>query len=194
MYSSGQSHTKTTEERPVAGRARHRPTSDAGNTFDIVPRTDASAALGAVSRRGVGKTRNIDTQELRLQSATRNREVVVWKVVGEEKLRGHAHGEREIRGAREAHRGSPRQQDERWATALEQLSSGPEYTKIFDAAEERPTDASDRGLAIGHVKNFTGITDPVCWANQPNASRMFHTTVEAQKIVTNVNSSNSSDA
>ena len=46
-------------------------------TIDILLRTDASAALGVVNRRGVGKTRHIDTQELRLQNAIRNREFEV---------------------------------------------------------------------------------------------------------------------
>ena len=40
-----------------------------GITFDIVLRTDASAALGVVNRRSVGKTRHTVTQEMRLQSA-----------------------------------------------------------------------------------------------------------------------------
>ena len=43
--------------------------TDVGVTFDIVLRTDASAALGVVNRRGVGKTRHIDTRELCLQNA-----------------------------------------------------------------------------------------------------------------------------
>ena len=59
--------------------------ADIGIPFDIMLKTDASAALGVVNRRGVGKTRHIDTQELRLQSAVRNRELEVQKA-GEENV------------------------------------------------------------------------------------------------------------
>ena len=38
--------------------------ADMGITFDIMLRTDASAALGVVNRRGVEKTRHVDTLEL----------------------------------------------------------------------------------------------------------------------------------
>ena len=58
------------------------------NAFDIVLRTDASAALGVFTRRGVGKTRRIDTQELWLQSAMRN--------PGAGGAEGQRRGEREI--------------------------------------------------------------------------------------------------
>ena len=53
-------------------------------TFDILPRTVASAARGVVS--GVGKTRHIDTLELWLQNATRNQELEVQRVAGEENV------------------------------------------------------------------------------------------------------------
>ena len=49
--------------------------ADVGIAFDIVLRTDASAALWVVSRFGVGKTRHMDTQELWLQNAIRNHEL-----------------------------------------------------------------------------------------------------------------------
>ena len=57
-------------------------------TFDILLRTDATAALGVVNRRGVGKTRHIDTQELWLQNHMRSREMEVQKVAGEEDAKG----------------------------------------------------------------------------------------------------------
>ena len=41
-----------------------------------------SAGMGVVNRRGVGKTRNKDTQRFWLQNAVRNRELVVQKVAG----------------------------------------------------------------------------------------------------------------
>ena len=49
--------------------------ADLGITFDILLRTDASAALRVVNRRGVGKTRHIDTLEL-------------WLLAGEENVAG----------------------------------------------------------------------------------------------------------
>ena len=55
-------------------------------TFDISPRTVASAARGVVNRTGVGKTRHIDTPELRLQNASRNQELEVQRVAGEENV------------------------------------------------------------------------------------------------------------
>ena len=60
--------------------------ADSGITFDFVLRTDASPALGVVHRRDVGKTRHIDTQELWLQTARRNRELEVQKVAHEENV------------------------------------------------------------------------------------------------------------
>ena len=53
---------------------------------DIRITFDARAALRLVSRRGVGKTRHIDTQELWLQNAIRNMEVEVQTVAGEENV------------------------------------------------------------------------------------------------------------
>ena len=38
-----------------------------GKSFSTVFKTDAAAALGVVNRRGIGKMRNITTQELRMQ-------------------------------------------------------------------------------------------------------------------------------
>ena len=70
--------------------------ADAGFTLDIVLKSEASTALGVVNRRGVGKTRHVDAQELWLQNAVRNRELEGrWR--GER--RGHTHDERDIRGA-----------------------------------------------------------------------------------------------
>ena len=47
---------------------------------------DMEILLGVVSRRVVGKTRHIDTQELWLQSAIRNHELEVQKVAGDENV------------------------------------------------------------------------------------------------------------
>ena len=56
------------------------------HSIDIVLRTDAGAALGVVNRRGVVKTRHIDTQELSLQNVIRNRELEVQRVAREENV------------------------------------------------------------------------------------------------------------
>ena len=58
----------------------------AAHTVDILLRTDASAAPGVVNRRGVEKTWHIDTQELWLQNTSRNRELEVQNVAGEENV------------------------------------------------------------------------------------------------------------
>ena len=55
-------------------------------TFGILLSTDASAALGVVNRRGVRKTRHIETQDLWLQGAIRHRELTAQKVAGEENV------------------------------------------------------------------------------------------------------------
>ena len=47
---------------------------------------DMRITLGVVSRRGVGKTRHIDTQELWLQSAIRNHDLEVQQVAGDENV------------------------------------------------------------------------------------------------------------
>ena len=59
---------------------------DTGITFDLLLRTDASAALGVVNKHRVGKTRHMDTQEQCLQNAIRNQELEVQKVAGEENV------------------------------------------------------------------------------------------------------------
>ena len=60
--------------------------ADMGITFDILLRTDPSAGLVSVNRRHVGESRHIDTEELCLQNAIRNRELEVQKVAGEENV------------------------------------------------------------------------------------------------------------
>ena len=55
---------------------------DIGMEFEIVLRTDASAAIGMISRRGLGKVRHLDTNDLWLQGALRNGEIDVEKVDG----------------------------------------------------------------------------------------------------------------
>ena len=66
-------------------------------------------------------------------------------------------------------------------------------TNILDE-EERAADATDRESTIDRVNNVTGIDDPVCLANHLYANFMFHTTGEGQKIVTNVDDSNGTEA
>ena len=56
--------------------------ADTEIAFDII--TDASASLAVVNRRGVCKTRHVDTQELWLSSAIRNLELE--EVSGEENV------------------------------------------------------------------------------------------------------------
>ena len=51
-----------------------------GMSVNIVLKTDASAALGVVSRGGIGEMRHISTRELWMQSSTRNQEVEVQKI------------------------------------------------------------------------------------------------------------------
>ena len=47
---------------------------DMGISFSTVLRTEAAAALGVASRRGIGKIRHISTRELWMQNAIRNQE------------------------------------------------------------------------------------------------------------------------
>ena len=56
---------------------------DIGISCSIVLKTDAAAALGVVSRRGIGKMRHINTQEIWMQYATRNQEIEVQKIDGD---------------------------------------------------------------------------------------------------------------
>ena len=82
-----------------------------------------------------------------------------------------------------------------WATKYRicLTAADPEHAKIFDVAEDWAADVNDRELAIDRVNNFTGVDDPAYLANQLYGSLVFHTTGEAQKVVTNVDS-NSADA
>ena len=73
-------------------------------------------------------------------------------------------------------------------------ATNPDRTKIFDLAKERAADLNDREVTIDHVKNLSGIDDPVHLANQLDASLMYHTTGDSQKIVTHVDDSNGTEA
>ena len=48
--------------------------------------TDASAAIGIVRRRGLGRVRHLDVEDLWVQEKIRNTEVVVSKVAGADNL------------------------------------------------------------------------------------------------------------
>ena len=67
--------------------------ADVRITFDIVLGTDASAALGDVNRRGVGKTRHIDVAECNTTSR-------IGSAAGRRRGErcGHTREEREIKG------------------------------------------------------------------------------------------------
>ena len=57
---------------------------DLGVQVKLVVNTDASAALGMVKRRGVGKVRHIEVKELRIQDEAHSGEVEVRKVMSSE--------------------------------------------------------------------------------------------------------------
>ena len=60
--------------------------SDLGITVGIRLRTDASAAKGIASRRGLGKVRHIEVNQLWLQEKVNNGTIQVMKVKGEVNL------------------------------------------------------------------------------------------------------------
>ena len=55
-------------------------TADLGLKFDLDLETDSSAAKGVASRRGVGKIRHIEMNQLWLQEKVANKDVAVIKV------------------------------------------------------------------------------------------------------------------
>ena len=60
--------------------------ADLGVEVKIRLRTDASAAKGIASRRGLGKIRHLEVHQLWLQEKVNNREIEVMKVKGEGNL------------------------------------------------------------------------------------------------------------
>ena len=59
---------------------------DLGFEFAITVFTDASAALGIVRRRGLGRIRHLDVTDLWLQDQCRNTEIDVQKIPGTENM------------------------------------------------------------------------------------------------------------
>ena len=57
-----------------------------GIEFSIQVFTDASAALGIVRRRGLGRIRHLDVTDLWLQEQVRNKELEILKVAGAENM------------------------------------------------------------------------------------------------------------
>ena len=57
---------------------------DFGMSLDPYLNVDASAAIGIMQRKGLGKLRHLDTQSLWIQDAVRQRRVIVEKVEGTE--------------------------------------------------------------------------------------------------------------
>ena len=57
---------------------------DFGMRLDPFLNVDASAAIGIVQRKGLGKLRHLDTQALWVQDAVRQRRVMIEKVAGSE--------------------------------------------------------------------------------------------------------------
>ena len=55
-----------------------------GRTINIDVETDSTAAIGMCSRKGVGKTRDIQVRWLWIQDATRDKVVCLRKVKGTE--------------------------------------------------------------------------------------------------------------
>ena len=56
--------------------------TDFGIDAGIDIHTDASAAIGITSRKGLGKLRHIETNQLWIQDKVRNRELIVYKCKG----------------------------------------------------------------------------------------------------------------
>ncbi len=54
--------------------------SDLGLSFKVIVKTDASAAQGIASRKGLGKARHIDVSQLRLQDRVRKGDIVTEKM------------------------------------------------------------------------------------------------------------------
>ena len=59
---------------------------DLGYTYTLRVHTDATAAIGIARRRGMGKTRHLDTTDLWVQEVVRSGQVELLKVAGEENM------------------------------------------------------------------------------------------------------------
>ena len=57
---------------------------DSGHALDVGLHVDASAAIGVAQRKGLGRTRHLDTQRLWIQDAVRSQRVSILKVPGSE--------------------------------------------------------------------------------------------------------------
>ena len=57
-----------------------------GIKYDVVVYTDSSAAKGISNRRGLGKVRHIELNQLWLQDQVAGGKVSVWKIKGEENI------------------------------------------------------------------------------------------------------------
>ncbi len=54
--------------------------SDLGLSFKVIVKTDASAAQGIASRKGLGKVRHIDVSQLWLQGRVSKKDIIIEKV------------------------------------------------------------------------------------------------------------------
>ena len=56
--------------------------ADMGIVFEILMKIDASAAIGIIQRKGLGKVRHIEVKDLWLQDEVRERRIVIEKIPG----------------------------------------------------------------------------------------------------------------
>ena len=61
---------------------------DLGLTLKLRVHSDATAAMGIARRRGLGKLRHLDCEDLWIQSKVRSKDVELLKVLGPEKTAG----------------------------------------------------------------------------------------------------------
>ena len=81
---SGEAELYATVVAASEGLGMKAMAKDFGMSLDPYLNVDASAAIGIMQRKGLGKLRHLDTQSLWTQDAVRQRRVIVEKVKGTE--------------------------------------------------------------------------------------------------------------
>ena len=71
---------------------------EAGIRVDVIVKTDASAAKGIATRRGMGKVRQIEVSQLWVQEKVANGEIKIMKISTEDNLADHLTKYQDITG------------------------------------------------------------------------------------------------
>ena len=107
--SSGEAELKGIVKGAADGLGLQSVGKDLSIHYDIHVYTDASAAMGMVARKGIGRVRHVEASELWIQDAVKNKVLTVNKVKGEDNpadiltkyidqgnIHQHCHGIRQV--------------------------------------------------------------------------------------------------